>query len=84
MTQPLSPSSVATQRYVSDHKNHGQKKPGKDGQTGSPCLDRAMQAQGGGGMRRARTAGLCTVHAPCLLLASKPQAVGRQALAVSR
>ena len=46
MAKPESPTDIP---HISDHKNRGQKKPGKEGQTGSPCLVKPVLAQGVGG-----------------------------------
>ena len=58
MTQPPFPSTIAAQPChitFSDHKSRGQKKPGKRQSDGLPCLDKAVLAQGGGGVRGKRT-----------------------------
>ena len=40
--------SITASHYISDHKNCGQKKPGKRQSNGLLCLDKAVLAQGGG------------------------------------
>ena len=42
--------STTASGYISDHKNRGQKKPGKQRSDGTPCLDKAVLAKRGGGV----------------------------------
>ena len=45
----LDNQSITVSRYISDHKNHGQKNPEKRRSDGLLCLDKAVLAQGEGG-----------------------------------
>ena len=46
---PLYKRSTKASRYISDHKNRGQKEPGKQQSDEVPCLDTPVLAQWGPG-----------------------------------
>ena len=77
--------STTASHYISDHKNHGQKTPGKRRSGGPPCLGKAVLAQGGAGYHQSNTPQasstklrdtLC-LHVPTALPPSPQMPVGR-------